>query len=118
MQLEAKKYLLDIQTAIDSIEEYLENKRDLERYQKNKMLRRAIERELEIIGEATNKLLKINHKIPISNVRRIVNLRNWVIHAYDSVDSVIVWGIIHKDIPLLKLQVQQLLDDPFGEQPW
>ena len=46
-----------------------------------------VERELEIIGEATNRILKINPEVDISNSRRIVDLRNWVIHAYDNVDN-------------------------------
>lgn len=110
MRLEIKKLLLDISDSIESIENYLGDKKDFLEYQQNKMLRRAVERELSIIGEATSKLLKIDSDFPISEARRIVNLRNWVIHSYDSVDSIIIWGIIHKDLPLLKVQVDQLLD--------
>jgi uncharacterized protein with HEPN domain len=64
---------------------------------------------LEIIGEATNRIIKINPTIDISNARRIVSLRNWVIHSYDNVDNVIIWGIIDKDLPLLKTQVDNIL---------
>jgi len=78
-------------------------------YKSDKLIRRAVERELEIIGEATNKLLKIEPGINISNARRIVNLRNWVIHAYDNVDDTVIWGVIDKDLPLLKKQVNILL---------
>lgn len=109
MQLEEKKFLLDILTSIDSIEQYLGEKWDFIVYLNNKMLRRAVERELEIIGEATNRLLKLNPNFPITEARRIINLRNWVIHAYDSVDPVIIWGILHKDLPLLKNEVKKLL---------
>lgn len=109
MLLDEKKLLLDILTAIESIEDYLGKKRDFKKYQENKMLRRAIERELEIIGEATKRLLRLSPDFPISEARRIVNLRNWVIHSYDSVDSNIIWGIIHKDLPLLKSQVKYLI---------
>ncbi len=103
-------YLLDISTSIESINEYLGEKRNIKFYETNKLIRRAVERELEIIGEATNNLLKIDPNIDISDARRIVNLRNWVIHAYDNVDNVIIWGIIHKDLPLLQIQVSKLLD--------
>jgi uncharacterized protein with HEPN domain len=68
--------LLDIQIAIDSIFEYLGENRNFEHYRTNKLLRRAIERELEIIGEATSKLLKLDPEISIADARRIVNLRN------------------------------------------
>jgi uncharacterized protein with HEPN domain len=64
---------------------------------------------LEIIGEATNRIIKVDPTIDISNARRVVNLRNWVIHSYDNVDNVIIWGIIDKDLPLLKKQVSGLL---------
>ena len=80
MQLEIQKYLFDIQISIDSINEYLGDKRDFNVYLSNKLLRRGIERELEIIGEAANRLLKIDSTIKIDNVRKIVDLRNWVIH--------------------------------------
>ena len=109
MQLEIQKYLFDIQTSIDSINEYLGDKRDFNEYLNNKLLRRGIERELEIIGEAANRLLKIDSTIKIDNVRKIVDLRNWVIHGYNKIDDVIIWGIISKQLPLLKNQVDALL---------
>ena len=110
MQRNARKYLLDILASIDSIDEFLGEKRDFDEYESNKLLRRAIERELEIIGEATNRILKIDPDIDISDSRRIVNLRTWVIHAYDNVDNIIIWGILSKDLPLLKKQVGNLLE--------
>ena len=109
MQREIQKYLLDIKESIDSINEYLGDKRDFNKYKTNKLLRRGIERELEIIGEATKRILKIDSNIDISDSRRIVDLRNWVIHGYDKVDDVIIWGIISRDIPRLKEQVDKLI---------
>ena len=109
MQREILKYLHDIIESIDSIYEYLGDTKDFNVYKSNKLLRRGIERELEIIGEATNKILKINPTIDISDSRRIVDLRNWVIHGYDKVDDVIIWGIISRDIPNLKKQIKKLL---------
>ena len=104
------KYLYDIQESIDSITEFLGDTRDFKVYQSNKLLRRGIERELEIIGEATNRILKINPNITIRDSRRIVDLRNWVIHGYDKVDDVIIWGILSRDIPKLKEQVEKLIN--------
>jgi len=109
MQREVLKYLIDIEEAIESIYSYLENRRDFSFYKSNKLLRRGIERELEIIGEAINRILKIDNKIDISDARRIVDLRNWVIHGYDKVDDFIIWGIISKDLPKLKERVNMLL---------
>lgn len=72
MQHNARKYLLDILIPINSIDEFLGEKRNFSEYESNKLLRRAVERELEIIGEATNRILKIEPSIDISNSRRIV----------------------------------------------
>jgi uncharacterized protein with HEPN domain len=110
MQRSGDMFLLDILNSIESIEQFLGEERDFKTYESNKLLRRAVERELEIIGEATNRLLKIDSTVDISNARRIVDLRNFVIHAYDSVDDVIIWGILIKDLPHLKVQVQKLLE--------
>jgi uncharacterized protein with HEPN domain len=104
-----EKYLYDIKESIDSIDEYLGDKRDFFEYKRNKLLRRAVERELEIIGEAINRILEIDPDIEISKARRIVDLRNWVIHGYDKVDDTIIWGIISRDLPQLKKQVDKLL---------
>ena len=106
-----KKYLYDVQQSIVSIYEYLGNKRDFFEYENNKQLRRAVERELEIMGEAVNHLLALDETIAIENARRIVDLRNFVIHGYDKVDNVIIWGVISRDLPKLKEQVDKLLDE-------
>lgn len=108
---EEKKFLVDIIEAINSIDEHLESKRILKEYLSNKTKRRAVEREIEIIGEATSKLLKLNPKISISYARIIVDLRNKVIHAYDSVDDILIWKIIMKDLPLLLQEVNTLLHE-------
>lgn len=91
MQREILKYLLDIQESINSIFDYSGDKQDYNEYKSNKLLHR-VERELEIIGEATNRILKLDENIDISDSRRIVDLRNWVIHGYDKVDDVLIWG--------------------------
>ena len=108
MQREVLKYLLDISESIDSIYEFLGDNRNFSDYQSNKLLRRGVERELEIIGEAVSRILKLDEGIGISDSRRIVDLRNWVIHGYDKVDDVIIWGIISRDIPKLKDQIEKL----------
>lgn len=111
MQREARQYLFDIKESIDSIWEYLGDKYDFNIYLNNKLLRRGVERELGIIGEAISKLIKLDNKINISNSRRIIDLRNWVIHGYDKVDDVIIWGIITRDIPILKNEIEKLIND-------
>jgi len=63
---------------------------------------------LEIIGEATNKLKNIEGEIQISGAKHIIALRNLIVHSYDAVDPEILWGIIQKDIPKLKLEIEAL----------
>jgi uncharacterized protein with HEPN domain len=108
---EEKKLLLDIIDCINSIDFHLEQERILEKYLTNKTKRRAVEREIEIIGEAINKLLKLNPEIKISYARTIVDLRNRVIHAYDSVDDIIIWKIVIKDLPILLEESKKLLNE-------
>jgi uncharacterized protein with HEPN domain len=101
MKREIKKYLYDIKTSIESINDYLGDKRVFFEYQNNKLLRRAIEREIEIIGEAMNKILKLEPDVNIENARKIIDTRDWVIHGCDKVDDVVIWGIIVKHLPKL-----------------
>lgn len=63
------------------------------------MVKRAVERELEIIGEAINRILYIEPDIGISEARRIVDLRNWVIHGYDKVDDEIFGELFQETFP-------------------
>jgi uncharacterized protein with HEPN domain len=116
MKREIKKYLYDINVAIDSIYEYLGDKRDFTAYQKNKQQRRAVEREIEIIGEATQRILKLDAGIIISSARQIVDTRNWVIHGYDKVDDVVIWGIISNHLPILKEEVLKMLSESDNQE--
>ena len=75
MEIEIKKYLFDIYESITSIENYLGDKRDFNVYLVDKMLRRAIEREFEIIGEALNRIDKLDSTINISSKKQIISMR-------------------------------------------
>nr|WP_081625030.1 HepT-like ribonuclease domain-containing protein [Rhodonellum ikkaensis] len=82
-------------------------------YQKNKMLKRAIERNLEIIGEAMNRIIKrdpkfINH-LPES--KSIIGLRNQVIHAYDNISDENIWSILIRHLPELEKEIKALITD-------
>jgi uncharacterized protein with HEPN domain len=109
MKDEIKKLLLDISESIAGIETHIGSNRNFFKYQENRTVRKAVERELEIIGEAINKILKMDSEIKISKARSIVDMRNRVIHAYDSINDTIVWKIATVDIPLLKAEVDELL---------
>ncbi|MGM9854403.1 MAG: DUF86 domain-containing protein [Muribaculaceae bacterium] len=73
------------------------------------LFRRGVERNMEIMGEALNNVLKIDPNIAITSSRKIVDTRNFIIHAYDSLKPDILWGIVINHIPLLKREVETLL---------
>jgi uncharacterized protein with HEPN domain len=109
MKLEIKKFLYDIKESIESIENYLGDKRDFNIYIEDKMLRRAVEREFEIIGEAMSRIDKLDSTVNISSKYQIINMRNRVIHGYDKIDNEIIWGTIVRHLPKLKQEIESLL---------
>jgi len=105
------KYLYDIKMAIDEIESFFDHKpKRFDEYASNIMIKRAIERNLEIIGEAMNRILSIQPDFPIENGKRIVSLRNQIIHGYDSVSDENIWGILINYLPKLKEEVYKLIE--------
>ena len=112
MDRHLKAYLYDIDVAIDEVYSFFELvPRRFDEYQKNLMLRRAIERNIGIIGEATNKLLKDNPEIAITHAKAIIATRNRVIHDYAAVTDDVIWKIVINDLPKLKKEVTALLSD-------
>jgi uncharacterized protein with HEPN domain len=82
------KYILDIEAVIVEIESFkalVDN--NFERYQSELVVKRAVERNLEIIGEAVRNLMVLDPALPISSTRKIVGLRNLIAHAYDTVED-------------------------------
>lgn len=73
------------------------------------MLQDAVERNLITIGEAVNNLLKNHPEIEISNARRIVDIRNKLTHGYEEIENVQVWSIVIKHLPVLKIEISQLI---------
>jgi len=73
-----KKHLQDILTAIEEVESFFGNAPKVyDDFYSNLCLRRAVERNIEIIGEAMNRILKVDKDIAITNSRKIVDARNW-----------------------------------------
>jgi uncharacterized protein with HEPN domain len=104
------KYLYDIKFAIDEVDSYfIQKEKRFENYSKDILLKRAIERDLEIIGEAINRILSIDPEFPIQNARKIVGLRNQIIHAYDNISDENIWGIIMNHLPKLKKEIENFL---------
>ncbi len=110
IEKEILKWLFDIKSAILEIDGYFNSfPRDFKQYQSNIVLKIAIERDLEIIGEAVNRILKLNSNFPLKNAKAIISLRNQIIHAYDNISDENIWAIISKHIPLLKSEVNTLI---------
>ena len=105
-------WLYDILNAIMEIESFLEgDNKNFSLFQNDIKTKRAIERNIEIIGEAMNRILNKDDKIIISNSRKIVDIRNRIIHGYDTVSDDIIWGIVIKHLPLLQMEIQNLLGE-------
>lgn len=106
-----KKHLQDILTAIDEIEDFFGHRpKQYVDFYSNLCLRRAIERNIEIIGEAMNRILKQNHDIAITNSRKIVDARNYIIHGYDSLSPDLLWSMVINHLPKLREEVSLLLE--------
>lgn len=90
MTEKSKKYLSDILMAIDLIEKFTVDITNFKIYQNDLKTQSAVERQLGIIGEALNKLKKIEPDLEIENAKQIIGFRNRLIHAYDSIDNSIV----------------------------
>ena len=107
-----KIWLYDILSSINEIESYfVETPKMFEIYQNDLKTKRAVERNIEIIGEAMNRILKHDSEIVISNSRKIVDVRNRIIHGYDSVSDDVIWGIVIKNLPVLQSEVEILLSE-------
>lgn len=112
MDRKLRKYLSDILTAILEVESFLSDRpKEYATFCNDTLFRRGVERNMEIMGEAMNQVLKINPDIQITSARKIVDTRNFVIHAYDSLKPDILWGIVVNHMPLLKHEVESLLTD-------
>lgn len=106
------KYLYDVLNAVEEINSYFEDRPKLfEEFSNNFMLRRAVERNVEIMGEAMNRVLKLMPDIKITNARKIVDTRNYIIHGYDSLSADILWSIIINHLPLLEKELEDIMKD-------
>jgi len=112
MQLEAQKYLYDIQQAAARIAEFTVGKQ-FEDYRSSAMLRAAVERQFEIIGEALSQLARMDEALVerISEHRRIIAFRNILIHGYADVDDRVVWDVVQGKLPVLRREIETLLGE-------
>ena len=112
MQVEAKKYLYDIQRAALNVTQFTVGK-SFDDYEQDVMLRAAVERQFEIIGEALAQLAKLDRIVAerISEHSRVIAFRNILIHGYADVDDLLVWDIVQTKLPVLRREVEVLLKE-------
>jgi uncharacterized protein with HEPN domain len=110
MKPEINAWLEDIQRSIVEIFDFLPSEQNYSDFEKDLKTRKAVERNIEIIGEALNRILKVDSDISISDSRKIVDTRNRIIHGYDSVTADILWLIVKKSLPILLKEVNNLLE--------
>ena len=111
MEYEIMTWLSDIKQAIVEINSFIPAEKKFISFQKDIKTKRAIERNIEIIGEAVNRIFKKRPDFKITNARRIVDTRNRIIHRYDSVSDDIIWAIVIKELPGLENGIDKLLKD-------
>jgi len=103
--------LKDIEQSISEIYEFMPGDNSFFTFQKDLKTRKAIERNIEIIGEALDRILKVDPSIQISDSRKIVDTRNRIIHGYDSVSNDVIWLIVNRYLPILEKEVKYLLKE-------
>ena len=111
MQLESLKHLYDIQQACRLLTAFIAG-RSFDDYSTDPLLRSAVERQLTIVGEALNRLMKIEPAVAstITDARQIIAFRNILVHGYDVVRHEVVWGILENDLSILTQEVDTLLE--------
>ena len=107
---EVRKYLFDAAEACDAISEFVADKSFAD-YKRDRMMRSAVERQFEIVGEALANLLRIAPELEprIRDVRRIIAFRNRLIHGYASVLDELVWGIVETNVGVLRKELVALI---------
>ncbi|MFF5991506.1 HepT-like ribonuclease domain-containing protein [Prauserella flavalba] len=110
MRRDARVYLWDALQAADLLSEFSKGE-DFVSYQSDAKLRSAVERQLEIIGEALNQLSKVNTELAaqVPDLGRIVAFRNILIHGYATVDDALVWQVLTERLPVLTNVLRRLL---------
>jgi uncharacterized protein with HEPN domain len=112
-QPEARKYLFDIGEACASIAAFTAGK-SFDDYSRDPLLRSAVERQFEIVGEALSRLLQVEPGLVgrVTEASRIVAFRNRLIHGYASVANEVVWGVVERNLAVLRREVADLLGEP------
>lgn len=103
------KYILDIESVINELERIVgHHQSDYNDFSANFISVRAVERDLMIVGEAVGKMISLDPDTRITSAKRIIGLRNMLVHAYDAIDPTTLWRILIVDLPVLKEEMAQL----------
>jgi uncharacterized protein with HEPN domain len=103
--------LNDIRQAIDRIEQYIKNL-SFDAFSDDQKSVDAVVRNLEIIGEAANRLPdEFKEKYPEIEWHKVVGLRHRIVHKYFGIDLEIIWQILRKNLPELKQKLTQIMSD-------
>ena len=110
MRLESRKYLYDIQQAVGLLREFTACKSFAD-YERDAMLRAAVERQFELIGEALSQLARVDEvqAARISQYQRIIAFRNVLAHQYAHIDNRLVWDVLETNLPALGRDIEGLL---------
>jgi uncharacterized protein with HEPN domain len=112
MDKEIKVWLFDILNSILEIESFVDfEETNFQDYSSDVKTKRAVERNLEIIGEAVNRISKKDENLEITNKSKIISVRNRIIHGYDQVSDELIWSIITQYLPVLEKEVRQYLNE-------
>jgi uncharacterized protein with HEPN domain len=111
MDFRIKTWLLDVLQSIDEIYIFLGDQKDFLAYKSDLKTKKAIERNIEIIGEAVNRILKVDDNFQLNNAKNIIGTRNRIIHSYDNISDEVIWTIISRELKDLKTQVEDLLKE-------
>ena len=110
MDEEIKTWLYDILQSINEIESYFEDRPKIfQDYVADIKTKRATERDLEIIGEAVNRIVKKDNSFQFKKAQKIIGTRNRIIHGYDIISDDLIWSIVINHLPKLKKEVEILL---------
>lgn len=112
MQRDPERYLYDILSSCEFLIEFT-RERTLKDYAADRGFRSAVERELQIIGEALMQLNRVNPTLAgkISECKNIIGFRHVLVHGYASLEPATVWGIIEEKLEILRDEVKSLLGD-------
>lgn len=113
---EVRKYLFDIEHACQLLGQFTAEK-SFPDYVADPMLRSAVERQFEVIGEALNRALQVDPELAgrITDASRIIAFRNRLIHGYASISNEVVWGVLETNVPTLRREVEALLKEAEGQ---